>query len=181
MKRRKLPSQEILKMFFVYNSKTGELRYKKRTPSILKTLKRKKSYQDRQAGRVCKTDTRGYVRATVNTVRTTGHRIIWKLVYNKEPKQIDHINGIKNDNRLCNLRECNHIQNARNSPLKKGNTSGVAGVLHKTIDGNKYWTADGRDGKQRRHLYCGQDFFEAVCARKSFEAKVGVEWYVNCR
>ena len=45
--------------------------------------------------------------------------------------QIDHINGIKTDNRLCNLREATRSQNQVNTPVVKNNTSGFKGVhLH---------------------------------------------------
>lgn len=58
------------------------------------------------------------------------HRVAWKLFHGEWPKdQIDHINGIKDDNRLCNLRESSQVENTRNRKLYKNNTTGFKGVL----------------------------------------------------
>ena len=50
------------------------------------------------------------------------HRLVWALVYGRFPKQIDHLNGIKTDNRLENLREVNQSENDQNRlmPWKMG-------------------------------------------------------------
>ena len=51
------------------------------------------------------------------------HRIIMDF-----PGQVDHVNGIKWDNRLSNLREATGVQNKMNRGLRKTNKSGVIGV-----------------------------------------------------
>ena len=58
------------------------------------------------------------------------HRIIWLLVHGQFPEaQIDHINGDRQDNRICNLRELNNSENAQNKKRAcKGSTSGILGV-----------------------------------------------------
>jgi hypothetical protein len=49
------------------------------------------------------------------------HRVAWFLHYGEDPggKEIDHINGIKTDNRIDNLRLALPIQNAANR-VRKG-------------------------------------------------------------
>lgn len=43
------------------------------------------------------------------------HRIAWLLAHGKPPAhEIDHINGVKSDNRLCNLRDVPHRENQMN-------------------------------------------------------------------
>lgn len=49
---------------------------------------------------------------------------IW--IFPKE--QIDHINRIRTDNRICNLRECSNINNQWNTNIRKDNTSGIKNI-----------------------------------------------------
>lgn len=57
------------------------------------------------------------------------HRLIWMYLHNRWPDEmIDHINGIKTDNRLVNLREVTAKQNAENRN-KINAVSGLKGVV----------------------------------------------------
>jgi len=57
------------------------------------------------------------------------HRIIWLYVTSKfPPHEIDHINGIKNDNRWKNLRLATHKENTANRGAQANNTSGYKWV-----------------------------------------------------
>jgi hypothetical protein len=70
----------------------------------------------------------GYVQVYTNKTTYKSHRVMWLLVTGKWPEnQIDHINGIRNDNRFCNLREATHSQNRANSSIRP-NFSGYRGV-----------------------------------------------------
>jgi len=44
-----------------------------------------------------------------------GHQLAYFIKYNKIVDYIDHINGNKSDNRICNLREVTHQQNQHNN------------------------------------------------------------------
>ena len=58
------------------------------------------------------------------------HRLIWKLVTGRDPEtEIDHINGVRTDNRWLNLREVSIQGNGRNMQRQKRNLSGTTGVL----------------------------------------------------
>lgn len=61
------------------------------------------------------------------------HRIIWLLTYGEFPKfDIDHINGIRTDNKIENLRECKSFENAQNRIAHSNNREKLQGVwLHK--------------------------------------------------
>jgi hypothetical protein len=79
----------------------------------------------------------GYVVVQIKAKDYRYHRVIWLLVTGKWPEnQIDHINGIRNDNRFCNLREATQSQNGANT-LSRSNSSGYKGVT-KT---RKKWVA----------------------------------------
>jgi hypothetical protein len=59
------------------------------------------------------------------------HRLAWLYVYGEFPKHnLDHINGLKNDNRIANLRECTYVENGENrKKCNKNNKTGYLGVF----------------------------------------------------
>lgn len=52
-----------------------------------------------------------------------GHHFAWYCVYgNCDTNEIDHINGVRNDNRICNLRNVTNQQNSFNTTTARGYT-----------------------------------------------------------
>lgn len=107
-------TQELVKELFKY--KDGELYWK---------ISNGKVKIGNKAG--C-SDTKGYLRTTIKGKLYKNHQIIFLMFYGYIPKITDHINGIKYDNRIENLREAKLSQNAQNAKMPKTNTSGVKGV-----------------------------------------------------
>ena len=71
----------------------------------------------------------GYVRLCVRDRRYLAHRLAWLYVHGEFPNvQIDHVNGVKSDNRIANLRLATAKQNAENRKLMNTNTTGHRGV-----------------------------------------------------
>ena len=76
------------------------------------------------AGSIHKT---GYRHITWMNKVNKSHRLIFMLHYGYMPKEIDHINGDRADNRLENLREVTRSQNQYNK-APQTNASGVRNV-----------------------------------------------------
>jgi hypothetical protein len=79
------------------------------------------------------------------------HQLAWLYVYGRWPQPMaDHINGIKTDNRIENLREVTAFQNAQNKPIYKTNSglprSGFKGV-HWVVASKKWRAAIGHNNK----------------------------------
>ena len=76
----------------------------------------------------------GYVRVIVffqgKQFKLWKHRLVFFLVYGRFPKEIDHINGLKTDNRIENLREVSGSENCqkRDCQWKKNPESGLPGI-----------------------------------------------------
>lgn len=75
----------------------------------------------RLAGRVSgSTNGQGYLNIKINGRVYLAHRLAWLAATGEWPAaEIDHINGVKSDNRACNLRSATRHQNAQNV-LRRG-------------------------------------------------------------
>lgn len=72
---------------------------------------------------------RGYHRIGIDGRRYLAHRLAWLWLYGFDPQgDVDHINGVRNDNRIANLRIATRSQNLWNSRRPCNNTSGFKGV-----------------------------------------------------
>lgn len=112
----------------------------------------------------------GYLRVRVNGRQFRVHRIVWLMTFGKWPVgQIDHINGIRHDNRIENMREVDAQGNQRNQHIRPDNTSGVTGVVLE----RGLWAARIKvDGKKfRLGRFKTKD--EAAAARKAAEIVLG--------
>lgn len=149
-------SQERLKDLIDYNADTGE-------------FKRFLKNGARTAGSV---NSQGYLHIMLDKKLYKAHRLAWLYTYGDFPDgQIDHVNQDRADNRLSNLRVVDNAENNKNRSICSNNKSGVLGV--------SYWNKANRwevkiaENKRNKRLGLFSDFFEAVCARKSAENRLG--------
>lgn len=118
-----------IKMLLSYDCKTGE-------------IKAAVNGVNRSAGSVLgsmRSD--GYLMTSVMGKRVYNHRLAWAMHYGIWPdKDIDHINGIKHDNRIENLRCVARVVNMQNKRAPNSdNTSGYLGVWFDAT--SKKWRA----------------------------------------
>ncbi|MDU6435210.1 MAG: HNH endonuclease [Pantoea sp.] len=150
-------SSEILRCFS-YSAETGEI-YRMVT-------KRKRDTPGQRAETTCGT---GHLQVKVLGRRIQAHRMAWFLFYGTWPAgEIDHINGVKTDNRIENLRDCSKSDNQCNRGMNRNNSSGYKGVyLHKKS--GKWMARIGRQGKSYGLGYFStpQEAYSAYCAAAS--------------
>ncbi len=100
------------------------------------------------------------------------HRLAWLYMYGEWPVgDIDHINGIRDDNRLINLRSVSRQENLRNRRTGRNNTSGVMGVNWDKSLGK--WRSSIGIGGKTKHLGVSHYKWDVICLRKSAEMKYG--------
>lgn len=123
------------------------------------------------AGKVAGTRNKalGYIIICVDDCDYYGHRLAWLYAYGSLPSVIDHINGIRSDNRLSNLRAATAAENSRNIGVRSDSQSGLKGVRRV---GN-VWRASIKINGRVRHLGYHKTMEEAaraygVAARESF-------------
>lgn len=108
----------------------------------------------------------GYVNIEIKGRAYKAHRLAWLVVTGEWPrKHVDHINGRRDDNRFCNLREASRKENGQNRRLNKNNNSGHIGVYQNP---NGTWRAQIKAGTQ---IYLGQFDTAEEAAAAYVEAK----------
>lgn len=91
------------------------------------------------------------------------HRLAWLYMTGEWPEEeIDHINGIRSDNRFENLRAVKARHNHSNRGLSSRNTSGHSGVAWNRA--NKNWRASFRQDGVRVEVGSFSDLQDAIAA-----------------
>lgn len=111
-----------------------------------------------------------YLQISIDGVLYLSHRLAWLYMTGDWPKdQIDHINGIRDDNRWTNLRNATGLENQQNRAACSNNTSGFAGVSwHKC---SKKWRACISVAGRQKHLGLFTDCESAFAAYLSAKAE----------
>lgn len=95
-------------------------------------------------------DSKGYLRIGLLRHQYRLHRIVWLHFYGRWPEgAIDHANGFRTDNRICNLRVATPLQNVVNRGKHKNNKTGYKGVF---VSKPGKFTAQIMHNHKARHL-----------------------------
>ena len=113
---------------------------------------------------------KGYIRIKIGRVLQYAHRLAWLYVYGVHPPDfLDHINRVRDDNRICNLRIASFSENAQNCSIPRSNRSGVLGVSwHKA---SNMWTAQISISGKKIYLGVYKTIEEAKAARAEAKRK----------
>ena len=153
--------EEVAKLF-TYDRETGVLYWRIRDRN---TIRRKYVAGSSKGAKD------GYRQVRIKGKKYLEHRIIMMLCFGHIPEnaEIDHINHVRNDNRLCNLRFVTRSENRRNQSVNSKNTTGVTGVcFYKRLQ--KY-IARIRVNREFIHLGTFETLEEAAAARAEANVK----------
>jgi hypothetical protein len=155
VKMRQVPV-ERLRELLNYDSESGVFTWRLSRPKY-------RCFAGQQAGWI---EPEGYIHVSIDQVHMKGHRVAWAMYYGAWPDgNLDHINGVRNDNRIANLRIADQHQNIANSCVRVNNKCGIKGVMETP---NGTWLAQIKShGKQ---YYLGKFKTKEEAARVYQEA-----------
>lgn len=130
------PSKEYLGRHFKFDSERGRLLVKER----------RGSNNCKKVGEDACSNSNGYRAVRVFNKLHYEHHLVWWMSGLEVPPgfELDHINGVKTDNRLSNLRLASRSENLQNVGVRSDNTSGIKGV-RRCVDkrhGYPSWVAE---------------------------------------
>lgn len=112
-------TKELAERLFVYDPETGRFDWRTRPAGQTITNSIGAGGFNSEGYRVVRWEKRNY----------RVHRIIWLMTHGAWPvNDVDHINGDRSDNRICNLRSATRTQNNYNQRISSRNKSGHKGV-----------------------------------------------------
>jgi hypothetical protein len=166
-------AQDYVKSLLDYNKDTGVFIWKHRHRDLFKTNAHYNVWNKKYAGQTAgtlKSDS-GYIIISINKNLFRAHRLVWLYVYGEMPNnQIDHINGIRHDNRLENLRDTQRGENHKNKRLLITNKTGYHGI---TVHKNGKYRVKAWNKNVQYNLGYYAMLEDAVMARKKFEVENG--------
>lgn len=153
---REAVTPEYIRECFEYDPDTGELTWKSRPRNHFPTERGWRIFHKSYAGKVtgCM-DHMGYLIVLIGGRPYPVHRVILALVTGAWPTEmVDHINGVRHDNRLVNLRAATREENRHNTLVRKDSSTGVKGVGKPRVraDGSLAWRASITAFKVKTHI-----------------------------
>ena len=128
--RHTLPAH-LLGDFLNHDPEMGILTWKSRDSRWFQSEGHCRTWNTRYSGKPALNYVKGngYLEGSILDHKTYAHRAIWAMVHGDWPQSdVDHINGVKTDNRIANLRLATRSQNCMNRPAQSNSKTGVKGV-----------------------------------------------------
>lgn len=156
-------TQKRLKQHLKYSKKTGRFRWRVKTGKGV-------------AGTIAGTDTRGdgYIQIQVRGRCYLAHHLVWLYMTGEFPEkgtEIDHKNGVRDDNRWTNLRCIPKADNRKNRQKDSRNTTGYTGISWYKPSGK--WRVRIGDKNNQIHVGHYRTIEQAIQARNAAELKYG--------
>lgn len=168
-------TQELLHLLIDYDPETGVVVWKPRLPDFFEHKTKHgnpcKAWNTQHAGKqIGSLNSLGYLVCRLFNKKFGVHRLIWIYMTGQIPKIIDHINGIRSDNRFINLRNTTTSGNGKNRVINSNNISGYMGI---SLTASQKWQAVIKVNGKLIILGTFDTKKLAVAARKAAEIKFG--------
>ena len=120
-------------------------------------------------------DRSGYWYISIDGVQLPRSKVVWAYVHGRIPQsEIDHINGVRIDDRICNLRLAGRLQQMMNTKTYSNNSTGVKGVAYDSK--RRVYVATLHFNKKQVGRLETKDFDMAVAFRRKLEEEFHGEW-----
>ena len=165
-------TQEIVREFLHYDSRTGSLNWKWRDRKWFKTNRGFIQWNKRYVGEPAfiSVHTQGYLTGPILGKRYLAHRIIFLWMTGRWPDpEVDHEDQDPSNNRWKNLKEATSQQNNKNQSRRHDNKTGVTGVFETESAFVSYISVD----STRVYLGSFRTLDEAKLVRKAAEREYG--------
>jgi hypothetical protein len=139
MLRTKYPTRDRLRQVLRYDRRTGIFYWRIATAYATKV--------GSIAGGLCG---QGYIKIQIDGVTCQAHLLAWLYVYGTMPKQLEHRDLDKANNRIANLRKATQSQNIANTRKRSGTSSSFKGVTFHRQAGK--WQASIKYQGKSHHL-----------------------------
>lgn len=167
-------SVDTLHKLLICDPDAGKLWWRERGPEWFQSDARAQMWNSRWAGKPALNAAQGsgYLMGRIFAKGYLAHRVIFAMCSGQWPEQeVDHINGVRTDNRFLNLREVDRVQNSQNMKINARNTSGRVGVHW--IGARGKWLASIRADGRSISLGYFTDLEDARAAREEAEIEHG--------
>ena len=168
----KLTADDLHNLFDA-NYEEGTLYWKKRDESMFSSKRSYSVWNARFSGKQAFTANHntGYKHGLIYGKPYLAHRVLFAMKHGEWPKYVDHINGVRTDNRITNLRSVTRTENSCNASKPSSNTSGHIGVSWNNRD--KRWVAFISLNKKRKALGNFINIEDAIICRQSHQNALG--------
>lgn len=170
-------TQEILKGILYYNKQTGIFNWRERDRSFFNSDRAFKSWNSRFCGRnagTIKKNSNGisYYQIVILGKKYYAHRLAYLYITGIWPPVIiDHEDGDGLNNTWTNIKQATYQENSKNREMSRANKTGCMGVTFSKE--RKKWIVKVNISGRSVQLGSFDDFFDAVCSRKSGERLYG--------
>jgi hypothetical protein len=171
---KELPPPELLRKLLRYDPISGDLFWLPRDTSCGYEQKHCDTFNKQFSGKKAlhAINAQGYRHGAIFNKFYRAHRVVWSLFYQSlPPDEIDHINGIRHDNRICNLRTSCRSSNMKNCGIRADNKSGNVGVFW---DKQRcLWRAEIKSFGKSKYIGRFKSIHAAIAARNAAELELG--------